>query len=399
MLRGDAARPLRPERGRRGPEPGRDLPAVHLPARERRQARTRRVPTRLEPFREYTVVFHDEMAVSNAFPLWYQRPGRSSTRCTRWATSSRSTTAPAASAPRSSPTGSASARCTTASTASTRSSSSPRRPSAIRPWWWTSRPTSASRPARPRRDRPGAARRSGPKATRAFYPDDPSNVHHSYISDFVKFRNVHTGKEHHIFHLHNHQWLFNPNDDNSNYLDAQGIGPGGGYTYEINFGGVGQPEQERRRRHLPLPLLPALRPGHVGAVAHPRRARDRHAARRHAGAATGPGFHTALRAEDGTRPGQRGDVTIPNPAPVRPAARRPSGPGGPRPRAARRRDRGRHARSPPSCRCPARRWRPMPGKVTVVPKVPAHGGRRVGSNARWCARWSTATTGGLGHRL
>ena len=80
---------------------------------------------------------------------------------------------------------------------------------------------------------------TGPKANLAYYPDDPSNVHHSYINDFVKFRNVHTGKEHHIFHLHNHQWLYNPNDDNSNYLDAQGIGPGGGYTYEINFGGSG----------------------------------------------------------------------------------------------------------------------------------------------------------------
>ena len=80
---------------------------------------------------------------------------------------------------------------------------------------------------------------TGPKATRAYYPDDPSNVHHSYISDHVKFRNVHTGKEHHIFHLHNHQWLYNPNDDNSNYLDAQAVGPGSGYTYEINFGGSG----------------------------------------------------------------------------------------------------------------------------------------------------------------
>lgn len=79
----------------------------------------------------------------------------------------------------------------------------------------------------------------GPKATRALYPDDPSNVHHSYISDHVKFRNLHTGKEHHIFHLHNHQWLYNPNDDNANYLDAQAIGPGSGYTYEINFGGSG----------------------------------------------------------------------------------------------------------------------------------------------------------------
>ncbi len=80
----------------------------------------------------------------------------------------------------------------------------------------------------------------GPKATAAYFPDDPSNVHHSYVGDFVKFRNLHAGpKEQHVFHLHNHQWLFNPNDDNSNYIDAQGIGPGSAYTYEINFGGSG----------------------------------------------------------------------------------------------------------------------------------------------------------------
>lgn len=76
-------------------------------------------------------------------------------------------------------------------------------------------------------------------ATEAYYPHDPANLHHSYIGDFVKFRNLHSGKEQHIFHLHNHQWLFNPNDDNSNYIDAQGIGPGSGYTYEIAFGGSG----------------------------------------------------------------------------------------------------------------------------------------------------------------
>lgn len=77
------------------------------------------------------------------------------------------------------------------------------------------------------------------QATRAYYPHDPANVHHSYIGDFVKFRNVHAGKEQHIFHLHNHQWLFNANDDNANYIDAQGLGPGSGYTYEIAFGGSG----------------------------------------------------------------------------------------------------------------------------------------------------------------
>jgi hypothetical protein len=84
------------------------------------------------------------------------------------------------------------------------------------------------------------AGQTGPKATKALFPEDPSNVHHSYTNDFVKFRNVHGGPaEQHIFHLHNHQWLFNANDDNSNYIDAQGIGPGSGYTYEINFGGSG----------------------------------------------------------------------------------------------------------------------------------------------------------------
>jgi len=80
----------------------------------------------------------------------------------------------------------------------------------------------------------------GQKATEAFYPEDPANVHHSYTGDKVKLRNVHAGpKEQHIFHLHNHQWLFNANDDNANYLDAQGIGPGSSYTFEINYGGSG----------------------------------------------------------------------------------------------------------------------------------------------------------------
>ncbi len=74
----------------------------------------------------------------------------------------------------------------------------------------------------------------------ALYQEDPSNVHHAYTGDFVKIRNIHAGAfEQHIFHLHNHQWLFNPNDDNSNYLDAQEIMPGSGHTYELAYGGAG----------------------------------------------------------------------------------------------------------------------------------------------------------------
>lgn len=80
---------------------------------------------------------------------------------------------------------------------------------------------------------------TGPKATFAIGAEDPANIHHSYTGDFTKIRNSHVGKEQHVFHLHNHQWLYNPNDDGSNYMDAQGIGPGGSYTYEINLGGSG----------------------------------------------------------------------------------------------------------------------------------------------------------------
>jgi hypothetical protein len=81
---------------------------------------------------------------------------------------------------------------------------------------------------------------TGPKATKAFFPEDPTNVHHSYINDHTKFRIVHAGpKEHHIHHLHAHQWLHTPNDDNSTYLDSQAISPGATFTLEITYNGSG----------------------------------------------------------------------------------------------------------------------------------------------------------------
>jgi hypothetical protein len=80
----------------------------------------------------------------------------------------------------------------------------------------------------------------GRKATKVLYPDDPSNVYHSYINDNVRFRNLHAGSEdHHIFHLHAHQWTRTPNSDKSAYLDSQAIGQGSSFTYEIAHGGSG----------------------------------------------------------------------------------------------------------------------------------------------------------------
>ncbi len=78
------------------------------------------------------------------------------------------------------------------------------------------------------------------KPVRALYPDDPSNVHHAYVGDPVWFRNVHAGpRESHIWHLHSHQWLHSPRDEQSNYQDSESLSPGSGFTAPITFGGGG----------------------------------------------------------------------------------------------------------------------------------------------------------------
>ena len=84
----------------------------------------------------------------------------------------------------------------------------------------------------------------GAKATKVFFPDDPSNVHHSYLRDHVKFRITHAGpKEHHIHHQHAHQWVGTPDSDNSTYLDSQALGPGASFTLEMAYHGSGNRNQ------------------------------------------------------------------------------------------------------------------------------------------------------------
>jgi manganese oxidase len=84
----------------------------------------------------------------------------------------------------------------------------------------------------------------GAKATKVLYPDDPSNVYHSYIADHTKFRILHGGvKEHHIHHQHAHQWVHTPNSDNSSYDDSQAIGPGAAFTLEMTYNGGGNRNQ------------------------------------------------------------------------------------------------------------------------------------------------------------
>jgi hypothetical protein len=76
--------------------------------------------------------------------------------------------------------------------------------------------------------------------TKVLFPDDPSNVYHSYLNDHVKFRVLHAGADlTHVHHQHAQQWLHSPNDNDSTYLDSQMISPGSAYTLEIDYGGSG----------------------------------------------------------------------------------------------------------------------------------------------------------------
>lgn len=94
---------------------------------------------------------------------------------------------------------------------------------------------------------------NGDPALLASYRDDPSNVFHSYLGDPVVFRNLHAGpKETHVFHLHAHQWLAQRVDDSGlggptlgvasspgSYLDSQTIAPLQSFSYPIYYGGSG----------------------------------------------------------------------------------------------------------------------------------------------------------------
>ncbi len=83
-----------------------------------------------------------------------------------------------------------------------------------------------------------------PRATRALYPDDPSNVYHSYMRDHVKFRVMNAGSvAPHVHHQHAHQWLHTPNSADGHYLDSQMINPGSTYTLEMTYNGSGNRNQ------------------------------------------------------------------------------------------------------------------------------------------------------------
>ena len=92
---------------------------------------------------------------------------------------------------------------------------------------------------------------NGDPALLESYPDDPSNVHHSYLNDRVVFRNFHAGpKETHVFHLHSHQWYAGNDWNRGAYLDSQTIGPQQGFSYWIYQGGLDRYAKDKAKKGL-----------------------------------------------------------------------------------------------------------------------------------------------------
>ncbi|MHB1153118.1 MAG: multicopper oxidase domain-containing protein [Eubacteriales bacterium] len=67
--------------------------------------------------------------------------------------------------------------------------------------------------------------------------DPATAIMQTYLGDPVKIRLVHAGvKETHVFHMHNHQWLAEPNDINSNIIDSVSISPQDAKEIDLLFG-------------------------------------------------------------------------------------------------------------------------------------------------------------------
>ena len=69
------------------------------------------------------------------------------------------------------------------------------------------------------------------------YGDPAPPILHAYVGDPSKIRLIHGGiKETHVFHLHNHQWRLEGENENSTILDSISISPQECYTLDILHG-------------------------------------------------------------------------------------------------------------------------------------------------------------------
>ena len=69
------------------------------------------------------------------------------------------------------------------------------------------------------------------------FGDPATPVLRAYRGDPTRFHVVHGGvKETHIFHLHVHQWLFDPDDPGSDQNDSREMSPQGSFTFDVLYG-------------------------------------------------------------------------------------------------------------------------------------------------------------------
>ena len=196
-------------------------------------------PNRREPYREFTIIYHECCAASGLRGALQRRSARAAAGVRgrqlrhQLRHGRHRLRDPGQPARRSDPT----SECTECKYEEFFLSSWP---TAIRRWSWTTRRIPAVRSPTPNDFTTYSCPESPTAATQAYYPDDPSNVYHSYLRDHTKFRILHGGSDlHHVHHQHAHQWLHSPNSSNSDYLDSQAIGPGSAFTLEMVYNGGG----------------------------------------------------------------------------------------------------------------------------------------------------------------
>lgn len=69
------------------------------------------------------------------------------------------------------------------------------------------------------------------------FGDPATPILRCYLGDPIKIRLIHGGvRETHVFHYHVHQWLFEPDDPDSEIIDAQAISPQTSYTVTPLYG-------------------------------------------------------------------------------------------------------------------------------------------------------------------
>ncbi|HEY1404324.1 MAG TPA: hypothetical protein VGB05_09375, partial [Pyrinomonadaceae bacterium] len=189
-------------------------------------------PNRNQPFREFSLVYHDEIKAVQAFPQFFEDPVLSHTlHSVRDAFAINYGTGGIGSEILANRLGvGPMADCVDCLYEEFFLSS-----------WTVGDPAQiVDNPANTQVDANGNKIPGAPRATKVFFPEDPSNVYHGYLNDHTKMRVLHAGpKEHHIHHLHAHQWFHTPDSANSTVLDSQAFGPGYAFTTEILHGGAG----------------------------------------------------------------------------------------------------------------------------------------------------------------